>query len=266
MKRHKYLDFFDGNWPTDKGYWVPGERVFYREKSLFEDFNESSWFSLLLYGISGTFPDPQFARIVELFWTIGTSFPDPRLWNNRVSALAGTTRSTAILGVTASTAISEAKVYGPQPLYLGSLFLRELDTLQGDDDAFESFIVSKLKKDRYLPGFGRPVIADDERIEPFLSQLNNLGFDKGKYQKIVDRVSGVLRRRRYRIKPNIAIWGAAVFADMGYTPYQSYLIVALTFSAGFVPCYLDSLEKPEGVLFPLDCESIEYLGKGKRKL
>ena len=48
---------------------------------------------------------------VAAIWT-HTSYPDARLWNNRVAALAGTARSTGTLGIAAALAVSEAKIYG----------------------------------------------------------------------------------------------------------------------------------------------------------
>ena len=39
---------------------------------------------------------------------VNTSYPDARIWNNRVAALAGSARSTGNLGVSAALAVSEA--------------------------------------------------------------------------------------------------------------------------------------------------------------
>lgn len=265
MKVRERIRYFKENWPTNKGAWFPGEKVLFRNKSLFDDFSDKSWMTLLLYGISGKMPTEPQAKIVEKLWMIGTSFPDSRLWNNRVAALAGTARSTGSLAIAAATAVSEAKVFGAKPLFLGSKFLHEIKEHFDSSVEFERVVIDRLKKDRYLPGFGRPIISQDERIEPLLKELKSLGYCGGDYLSLVNKVSEVLKNRRFRIKPNIAIYCSAVLADLGFDPTESYLIAVLTFSAGMFPCFIDGCEKNEGCLFPLECSDIEYRGHGKRR-
>jgi len=38
----------------------------------------------------------------------------------------------------------------------------------------------------------------------------------------------------------------------------------MAFLAGMPPCYLDAVEKPEGVLFPLPCRIMQYEGVARR--
>ena len=54
---------------------------------------------------------------------ISSSYPDPRLWNNRVAAFAGTARSTGHLAVAGAMAVTEASIYGGQPILKVADFL-----------------------------------------------------------------------------------------------------------------------------------------------
>lgn len=260
------LRYFHGYWPTDKGAWYPGETVRFRDKALFEDFADASWMTLMLYGINGKMPDSNQSRMIEKIWSISASFPDPRLWNNRVAALAGTTRSTGSLALAAATGVTEATIYGSRPVFKGAYFLHQLRAGVESGAALDSLVFARLAEDRVLPGFGRPVTTRDERIAPLLREAARLGLDDGPYLNLVRDIEAVLKARRYRLKPNIAIYCAALFSDLGYTPSESYMIAVLAFSAGMIPCYLDALEKPEGCLFPLDCASVKYVGHDKRRI
>ncbi|MCK9468542.1 MAG: hypothetical protein M0Q49_03910 [Porticoccaceae bacterium] len=260
------LRFFRNNWPSDKGAWFPGEKVQFRQKALFEDFEDSSWMTLFLYGIKGEMPSPENAAMVEAIWSLTTSYPDPRLWNNRVASLAASTRSTGSLGIAAALAVTEAKVYGTRPVYLASRFLRETARREAAGEKLADIILPHLKKHRYLPGFGRPITSRDERIGPLMQRAEKLGAGEGEHLALMHRIMAILDGKRYRIKPNIAIYVAALLADLGYTPRQAYYIIVLAFATGMMPCYIDAGEKPEGCLFPLQCTDIRYEGHHKRRL
>jgi len=264
MKGPDRLRFFQNTWPTDKGAWFPGEKVLYREKSLFEDFNDKSWMTLLMYGIKGREPTANQAKMLEVIWTICTSFPDPRIWNNRVAAMGGTTRSTPPLAIAAATAVSEATIYGRKPDLLGSSFLYEAFALMEDDEQLQAFVLHYVKKYRGIPGFGRPIISEDERIEPLLQQVERLLGDELPFLALVRKVEDILQHTRYRLKANISIYCAAILAEIGYSPREFVYIALLSFSAGMVPCHIDALEKPEGALFPVSCDQILYSGQPKR--
>ncbi len=266
MKGSERLRHFVGFWPTDKGAWFPGETVRFRDRNLFADLSGEPWFTLLLYGISGHMPTAAQRQMVETIWAVSASFPDPRLWNNRVAALAGSARSTGSLALAAATGVTEATVYGSGPVYRCCRFLVDLRTALENGGSLEQLVLERLERDRVLPGFGRPVTSRDERVGPLLGEARKLGFGEGYFVRLVKEIETLLARRRYRLYPNIASYCAALFSDLGYSPHHSYLLAVLAFSAGMFPCYVDALEKPEGCLFPLDCESILYSGQGKRRL
>jgi len=82
------------------GAFLASHAVF-RGKDLHAELGDAGWLDLYLFGITGRrFSAPQL-RLLEAIWT-HTSYPDSRIWNNRVAALAGSTRSTGNLGMTAA--------------------------------------------------------------------------------------------------------------------------------------------------------------------
>ena len=99
------------------GGYEPGAKAVLRGKDMFTQLQHLDWMGLLLYGVTGKMPSDKQARLLSGIWAIATSYPDPRLWNNRIATLAGVARSTGTLGVSAGIAVSEAVVYGQQPFF-----------------------------------------------------------------------------------------------------------------------------------------------------
>ncbi|MBI2732186.1 MAG: hypothetical protein HYX44_02390 [Aquabacterium sp.] len=96
---------------TTMGAAFPGERAVFRGHDLHRELKDMDWLSLCAFGIFGRpVPPEQIELITSAF--VYSSYPNARLWNNRVAALAGTTRSTPNLAISAAQAISEATIYG----------------------------------------------------------------------------------------------------------------------------------------------------------
>jgi hypothetical protein len=111
-----------GPWPSRMGKAFVGTRAVFRGHDLHTELKDLDWMALYVLGITGKrFSDAQI-KLLHAVW-VYTSYPDPRIWNNRVAALAGTTRSTGHLGLSAALAVSEAAIYG------GSIYIRAADFL-----------------------------------------------------------------------------------------------------------------------------------------
>ena len=108
----KGLHGFEGSLSTDMGKWFPGRKVVLRGKDLLHDLRDMRWMELLLFGITGRNFSAEQIRLFEGIWSLSVSYPDPRIWPNRIAALAGTARSTAALGVSSALAISEGELFG----------------------------------------------------------------------------------------------------------------------------------------------------------
>lgn len=124
MKGPEFLESCAGRLHTRVGACWPGQRAVFRGRDLHRDLRNSEWLELYLFGITGRHFTPQETKLLQGIWVI-TSYPDARIWNNRVAGLAGSTRSTPILGLAAALAVTEALVYGAGPS------IRAMDFFQG---------------------------------------------------------------------------------------------------------------------------------------
>ncbi len=251
----------EDNLETDLGAWFPGERVVFRGKDLFSELADLPWMGLVLYGITEKIMTEAQIKLFEGIWSLSVSYPDPRLWNNRVAALAGTTQSTASLGVAAATAVTEAKIYGGQANHGAIQFLKQaLNVYQQDRNTLADFVNSELKRNRSLPGYGRPLVGTDERIEPLMKLVSTLGFQNGEILQLAFEIEQILKDQRRRLCLNVTGVAAALSADQGLTTRQYSALASIAFSAGIVPCYLDAVDKSPASFFPLRCERLNYKG------
>lgn len=253
------LRHFEDNWETEMGAWFPGERVVLRGKNIFSAFDASSWMEYLIYGITGE-EKKEYSKFLEGIWRLTTSYPDPRLWNNRIAALAGTARSTGALGTAAAIAASEATIYGLRPIKGALDFLYRVDKQLAEGGMLADIIWAELKKHRSVYGYGRPMINEDERIQPFMKFAQSLGFRRGKYLKLAFEIEEYLKSSRLRYQINAAGMVAGFVADNDISPDTHYHMGILCFVAGIIPCYIDTLDHKEGTFFPLATYRINYTG------
>jgi len=265
-------------WPTNMGGWTPGEDVKLRGKSLLKELNHLPWISLVLFSITGKIPESNQRELYEGIWVISTSFPDPRLWNNRIAALAANARSTPVLGISAGIAVSEATIYGHRPLVATIDFLyevqRKLDEGGNLNNILETIYQSpstsqpgkgKHRRPAKIPGFGRPITPVDERRKPLLDLAERCNFSQGKILLLALNIEQALVNIAPQLKMNIATLMAALCADQGMSPREFYYFVSLCFSAGILACAIDAEAHSEGSFFPLPCSAIQYSGKARRQ-
>lgn len=257
---------YEERWTTDVGKWFPGERVVLRGKDLHHELRDVGWIAMLLLAVTGRSFSAEQVRLFEAFCTLTISYPDPSIWPNQVAALAATARSTGMLGAGAAAAVLEAKIFGGAPI-IGSIdfLVRAQKRLSGGADLVE-LVKIELRETRGIPGFGRPIIAVDERIAPVLALARELGLADGPHLKLLFAVHEALIQLHgsFARKPNIAALMGALAADQGLSPRELYGFLISGFSIGYVACYVDAEEKPEGALFPLRCSRIQYEGRPRR--
>ncbi|HQU15584.1 MAG: citrate synthase family protein [Gammaproteobacteria bacterium] len=249
---------------TRMGAWFPGERTVFRGKDLHRDFGDADWMALYVYAITGRRFSGVQLELMNTMWVF-TSYPDPRLWNNRVAALAGSARSTGALALSAALAVSEATVYGRRPDIRTLNFLQRIKSGLDRGESLPKLVQAELARYRALPGYGRPVVRSDERLDHLMRRAEALGLNRGPYVTLAFDIGRYLRASRRRLQMNYAVLTAAFCADFGFTAREFYLFAFGAFLAGMIPCWIEAAERPEGTFLPLSCRRIAFDGPGRRR-
>jgi hypothetical protein len=257
------LDAYTGPIRTRMGAAIGGERAVFRGYDLHRDLKDIHWVELLVFGVTGRRLSPSEIRICNALLTF-TSYPEPRIWNNRVAALAGSVRTTGTLGVAAASAVSEAAIFGRQIDYRALDFLFRARACSEAGGDLEGFVADDLRCHRSIAGFGRPRINEDERVAPMLALLAEEGFDDGPFLRLARRIEEIHLTGRWRYRMNYAGLAAAVCGDLGLTPEQYSLVSFPAFLCGMFPCYLEAREKPAGAVMPVACGAMKYIGASPR--
>ncbi|HJV82210.1 hypothetical protein [Noviherbaspirillum sp.] len=245
------------------GAFFPGSHVIFRGHDLHTELKDMDWVELYMFGITGRRFSRAQLRLLHSLWTY-TSYPDVRLWNNRVAALAGSVRSTGNLGVAAALAVSEASIYGRGIDMRAIDFLLRTRKCLAEGANLEMCIREELDTHRSIAGYGRPLINGDERNQHLLALNKELGLGEGPYLKLAFEIEQFLFEGRLRMKMNYGGLAAALVADLGFSPRDYYLFSFPAFLAGMQPCLIEASEHPEGTLYPISCSDILYEGRPRR--
>lgn len=252
-----------GRLRTRMGAFFPGSHVIFRGHDLHADLQDMDWVELYVFGITGRrFPHAAL-RLMEALWTI-TSYPDARIWNNRVAALAGSARSTGNLGMAAALAVSEAHIYGRgNEVQAISFFLATRRALDAGGDLADC-VRQEMETYGRIAGYGRPLVNADERIAPIMALADELGFGDGPHIALAFAVERFLLAGGRNLRMNYGAVVSAFGADLGMTPREFYLFMFPSFLAGMAPGFIEAADNPEGALFPVACDDIAYEGAARR--
>lgn len=252
-----------GHIKSRMGGCVLGSHTVFRGQDLHRDLKDMDWLELQVFGITGRRFSREQMRALHAIW-VYTSYPDARIWNNRVAALSGTTRSTGALGMAAAVAVSEARIYGLGPCLDAHDFFAQARVRTGQGVPLPELIREALEVNRGIGGYGRPLVADDERIEPMMALLRDLGLDRGPHVQLAFATANALREGRWRLRMNYAALATAVPMDLGFSRQEFQLYMAHVFLGGMAPGFIEASENPPGTLFPLACEHVRYEGPAPR--
>ena len=263
MKGPQLLSSASGRIRSRMGGCFLGSHAVFRGHDLHRDLKDMDWLELHLFGITGRRFSREQLRVLHAVW-VYTSYPDARIWNNRVAALGGTARSTGPLSLAAAVAVSEARIYGIGPCVSAYDFFRKARTGSEQGVPLKSLILETLDRERGIGGYGRPLSSEDERIEPMMKLVREVGLDTGPHLQIAFHVDQLLRDGRWRLKMNYAALAAALPLDMGFSRQEYILYMTHVFLGGMAPCFIEASERTEGTLFPLSCQDIVYEGQASR--
>lgn len=254
-----------GRLVTRMGGAFPGSHAVFRGHNLHAELAHLEWLALYLFGITGRHFQPNELKLLNAIWVM-TSYPDARLWNNRVAALAGSARSTGNLALSAALAVSEASIYGRGiDLRIGKFLINARERVDEGMPLIEC-VREEIERYRNIAGYGRPIASGDERLQPILELARSLNLDRGRHLSLAFEVERILLAGRWRWKMNYAAVAVALTADLGLSLHDLYLYGFPAFLAGMVPCLIEARDGPSGLSFPLSCTLVRYSGRHKREL
>lgn len=253
----------EGHWTTEMGKAFPTERVVFRGKDLHEDLGHMSWFELNLHGITGrTFTSEQL-RVLNFMW-VCTSYPEPRVWNNRIASICGSVRANGPNAIGAAISASEATVYGGRPFVKGFDFFQRGMMAIANGLTLEDFVDQELIDNRIIFCFGRAMVKTDERVPHMMALLEEVGMLEGECVQFALKAEAYLFEKK-GIQMNISALYASIAFDLGFSLEEFHMFMSMVFSAGMMPCYMEASKKPEGAFFPMRCEHVNYIGKKNRR-
>ncbi|HJV93962.1 MAG TPA: hypothetical protein VJ572_10800 [Azonexus sp.] len=263
MNGPEYLAQQVGRLKTRVGGFFPGSHVVFRGHNLHTDLKDMDWMELYVFGICGRRFSAQQLRLMNALWTY-TSYPDARIWNNRVAALTGTARSTGNLGLSAALAISEAHIYGRGNEVQAIAFFISTQKRLAAGETLSACIQDEMKAHHRIAGYGRPLINADERIAPIMAQAKALGLESGPHLQLAFSIEQHLLENGRNLRLNYGGVVSAFGADLGMSQEEFYLFMFPSFLAGMSPCFQEARDETEGSLFPLRCADILYEGTAPR--
>lgn len=260
MNGPELLEQHVGHLKSRMGAAVIGSHAMFRGHDLHRELRHLDWLELYLFGITGRRFSAEQAELLHAI-LVYTSYPDARIWNNRVAALAGSARSTPALAISAALAVSEAGIYGGQPgVRAIDYFLRTKAALDGG-----ATLAEQVAGAGRIYGYGRPTPElGDERLPWLLALAQRLGLSDGAHLRIALDTEQLLVAKNARLRMNYAAMTAALCADMGFTIAQFHMFRVPLFLAGMPPGYIEALERPAGSLFPIPCRHLHYEGVARR--
>lgn len=254
---------YEDHWPTELGaVSVADGTVTFRGHDLLSALEDLSWMDLLMFGITGRRFSAAQLELFQGLWKISASYPEPRIWNNRVAALGGSARSTPGLSLGAAIAVTDATIYGQRPMIGAFDFLQRARRRCDAGESLQDVVARELKMHRVIPGFGRPLRSVDERLAPAERLARRLGLWGGAYTLLAFDVADILKR--HRMGMNVAGIAAGLCADQELSPPEYYRLTLLAFTAGLIHCEFDAARHPEGSLFPLRSDRLQYGGPAAR--
>lgn len=227
----------------------------------------ASWMQCMLLSVTGKLYPQNVASFVEALFVV-TGYPDPRLWCNRVAALAGSSQCTAAASIATSISSAEGVVYGGQAIYKAAVFLHKahVHLYENGENDLKLFLDDALSRKKTIFGFGRPLTRVEERIPPIREKAISLNLCEGNHCLIANEIESCLQAQSKQIILNYGGYVAAWLLDLGFTSVQIYHIQTLLFYNGIIPCYIEAFENEPGTFLPIACEDILYEGLQEREL
>lgn len=254
---------------SKKGGWRVGSGV---ESHGYDLINELvghySYMQVVVLNATGKMPSRKLADWLEAIH-ICLSWPDPRIWCNRVGALGGSAKASPIASVCSGTMAADSKSYGIRPLVEGVSFITgALKEISRRNISVEGYIEEEISRRGGKPffmGYARPLAKGDERIGAMEGVTKKLGFEIGPHLELAYEIEKVLLLK-FDETMNINGYGSAFMADQDISAVEIYRVCSVLVASGVAASYVDNIDEEAGLFSPLRVSDISYEGKKSRSL
>jgi citrate synthase len=265
---HSYWDDQRGKIKSKKGGWKIGQKIECHGLDLMEDVvGKLSYMQLVILNATGRLESKEMAAWFESIH-ICLSWPDSRIWCNRVGSLGGSVGANTVASVCAGVMAADSTSYGPRTIMAGiDLIVRAYESVKSGSDV-EQFVADEVKSKGgkpFLMGYARPVVRGDERIVVLEKNTALLGFQRGGHLDIAYQIESILDRN-FGESMNLNGYISAFVSDHGFSALEIYRICSVIVSSGVAACHVNNVDERHGSFAPLQIQDIEYIGSEARSV
>ncbi len=265
---HALWDSYRGKIRSKKGGWVIGKVIKSHGFDLMNDLvGKYSYMQVIALNATGKMPSRELADWLEAIH-ICLSWPDPRVWCNRIGALGGSAGASVIASTCAGTLAADSRSYGPKTLEAGVAFIQYAYSQIKNGLSVNELVDNEIKKHGGKPhiiGFSRPIVKGDERIPAMETVARKLGFSVGPHLQLAYDIEKILGEQ-FDEAMNINSYISGFMSDQGYNAIEVYRLFSVLVFSGVNACYVDTADREQGTFAPLHVADIIYSGKPARKL
>ena len=183
---------------------------------------------------------------------------DPRIYPLKLVRLVSS-YGDPLAGLSAAIAAMQGAIVGPQISMGAAFWLLEMEKAVD----LEAAVARSFLDQGRIAGFGVPFREVDERAVALEKRARETGRDSGKYWKLQERITGIVRGTR-GLSCNVGLPVAALSLDMGLQPEQlASLYTGLTINV-FLANAVEGAAQAPSILRNLPDSSIEYIGTPPR--
>ena len=223
-----------------------------------------TWMEMFHLLLRGRLPTPPELRLLDSI-CVCTSYPDPRVWCHRAGRLGAAMRPVPGSAVGAALGALEARIFGGISLYDTMMFLQDLLSRGITPETVEGEVESCLERKIPIPGFGRPIVKGDERVEVIFGVANECGLADGPAVVLTWKMETILKAKK-GIMMNYSGAVGSLLTDLGFDP-----MTGMSFSSGMgMPSITGTINEqfhePPGSFLPMSCDDVQYTGPSERTL
>lgn len=252
--------------PNRCGGWIIGEGVYAWGHELINALEQPNFMQVLIVNATGQTPSDTFCKWMEAAF-IGGSWPDPRIWCNTVSSLAGSARARPFPAVLAGLLASDTTLFGTTTVASAMSVFTDMTTRVTSGETFKDIVARYTKASGVIrmPGYARPIAEGDLRVGGMMALDKKLGIEYGEVMLTALQLDSYMQEE-HQLSLNFGGYLAAMFADSEYASDDvERMMVAVTI-AGITGCYKEDFEKTSRHFLPMRADDVEYSGPAPREL